>query len=59
VINSHLNYGEGERQSYNGFGEKQNLNFAFGLADFSGTEESADVYEDYGSIKMYYEYWNE
>ncbi len=42
-----------------GYGVKQNINFAFGLTDFSSLELQEVDYEDYGTIKMYYDYWDE
>ena len=42
-----------------GYGVKQNINFAFGLTDFSSQELQEVDYEDYGSIKLYYDYWND
>ena len=40
-----------------GYGVKQNINFAFGLTEFSEEEEPNN--EDYGTIKMYYDYWDD
>lgn len=42
-----------------GYGVKQNINFAFGITDFSLEELQEVDYEDYGSIKLYYDYWND
>jgi hypothetical protein len=35
------------------------MHFAFGVADFLSNELSADAYLDYGTVKVYYESWNE
>jgi len=34
-INSYLNFGKGAEESMKGYGVKQNINFAFGITDFS------------------------
>ena len=42
-----------------GYGVKQNINFAFGLTDFNTYGLQEVDYEDYGTIKLYYDYWDE
>lgn len=46
------------RESQKGYGQAQNLNLAFTVGKFSSTEANYDEYDDYGTIKMYYEYWD-
>ncbi len=41
-----------------GYGVKQNINFAFGLTDFNTYGLQEVDYEDYGTIKLYYDYWD-
>jgi hypothetical protein len=40
------------------FGQKENLHIAFGIGDYFSAETNEDQYKDYGSIKLYYEYWD-
>ena len=42
-----------------GYGTNENLHIAFAVGDFFSTELSPHIYDDYGSIKMYYEYWDD
>ena len=40
-------------------GAKEGITFAFGISDFLGTDVSNDQYLDYGTLAVYYEFWND
>lgn len=54
-----VDYGEGIPMSMDGYGKDVDLQIAFGVSDMWTRDATYDDYADYGSLKLYYEYWDD
>jgi len=59
TVYSYTGYGEGLEIAKEGYGEKENINIAYGVASFEDEEFDPEEYLNYGSVNIYYEWWNE
>jgi hypothetical protein len=58
VINTYVNFGEGLKVAMKGYGKDKNFNIAFGIGDFLSSGENQEIFQDYGSINLYYWSWD-
>jgi len=59
VIHTNIDFDAGTKLAIKGYGKEQNFNIAFGVGSFMGTELNYDEYLDYGTVNLYYEYWDD
>lgn len=59
IVTNYIEDGAALEDTADGISKSYNLTIAFAVAKFGYTEKSSDEYADYGSVKAYYDTWNE